>query len=537
MCFSTIKMNEEIPKVLPILNKIDSKIKWILEKPVVSLSLIGITALLFRLYFFPNLPFTQDAIAYFQFANDLIILQNFPPSFSYLESGWPIFLSVFISIFQLDNFIDYVYLQRLVTVLISVITIIPLYLLSKRIFDSKSLACISTVLFVFEPHIVNNSLQGLSEPLFIFLSTTAIYLFLSHNQKIIYSSFAIVALLTIVRTQGIILFFIMLILVFILQKKEKKMLLNYVLIILIFSIILLPVISLRTQGGENDILLGRITGAASDIISEENSRNENFYDIIMKGGEVLGKRIFQTMSPYFIIFVPFGIVMVFQEKNRYNMSIILTLGIALTFSVYVFWASTDIRNIFWLYPLFAILSVFTIKRMGENISLRHLVLISTIGGIILLSWFYLFVNEKDFEHETEALGIANYLAENTKVINHYLPESGYLAIKPLEEVEKFPILHTSISPTIPRVLEIHRSNQSIFSSLEEFIIESRDEGLTHIVIDENPNRPDYLKELFHNEKKYTYLEKVFDSRENDYDYHVKVFKINYKEFDSQYNNG
>ena len=101
MCFSTIKMNEEIPKVLPILNKIDSKIKWILEKPVVSLSLIGITALLFRLYFLPDLPFTQDAIAYFQFSNDLIILQNFPNSFSYLESGWPIFLSIFISIFQL----------------------------------------------------------------------------------------------------------------------------------------------------------------------------------------------------------------------------------------------------------------------------------------------------------------------------------------------------------------------------------------------------------------------------------------------------
>ena len=143
-------------KIFPILNKIDYKIKWIVDKPLVFLPLIGITALLFRLYFLPNLPFTQDAIAYFQFANDLIILQNFPSSFSYLESGWPAFLSIFISIFQFNNFSDYVYLQRLITILISVITIIPLYLLSKRIFDSKSLACISTILFVFEPHIVNN---------------------------------------------------------------------------------------------------------------------------------------------------------------------------------------------------------------------------------------------------------------------------------------------------------------------------------------------------------------------------------------------
>ena len=530
-------MNEEITKTVHILNKMDNRISWILERPVIFLSLIGITALLFRLYFLPDLPFTQDAIAYFQFSNDLIILQNFPNSFSYLESGWPIFLSIFISIFQLDNFIEYVYLQRLVTVIISVFTIIPLYLLSKKIFDSKSLACISTILFVFEPHIVNNSLQGLSEPLFIFLSTTIIYLFLSQNQKIIYISFAMVSLLTIIRSQGIILFFIMLTLVFIFQKKEKKMLWNYVLIILIFSIILFPVISLRTQGGENDLLLGRITGAVSDITNEKNSRNENILDIIVKGSEVLGKRIFQTMNPFFIMFVPFGIIIIFQEKNRYNMSIILTLGIALIFSIYVFWASTDIRNIFWLYPLFAIISVFTLKRIGENTSFRHIILISIMIGIILLSWFYLFSNEIDVKHEKEALEIAHYLAENTEVINHYLPESGYLAIKPLEEIEKFPILHSSISPTIPRALEVNSGNKSIFSNLEEFIIKNKDKGLSHIVVDENPNRPDYLRELFHNEKKYPYLQKEFDSREKGYEYHVKVFEIKYEKFNLQYKNG
>lgn len=530
-----MKIDKETVQISPILNKIDSKIKWILNNPIICLPLIGITALLFRLYFLPNLPFTQDAIAYFQFANDLIILQNFPSSFSYLESGWPTLLSIFISIFQFNNFSDYVYLQRLITILISVITIIPLYLLSKRIFDSKSLACISTILFVFEPHIVNNSLQGISEPLFILISTTAIYLFLSQNQKIMYSSFVMVALLTIVRTQGIILFFIMLMSIFLFQKKEKKMVLNYILIILIFSSIIIPVISLRSQENENDLLVGRVTGAISDITNEKNSRDENIIDIISKGGEVLGKRIFQTMNPYFIIFVPFGIILVFQERTRHNMSIIFTLGMALIFSIYVFWASTDIRNIFWTYPLFAILSVFTLKKISEKVFLSHIILICTIVGIILLSWFYLFSNEIDLEHEKEALEIANYLAENTKVINHYLPESGYLAIKSLDEIKKFPILHTSISPTIPKALEVYTNNHSIFANLEEFIIKSQDKGLTHIVVDKNVNRPDYLKELFYNEKKYPYLEKEFDSRENNYEYHVKIFKIIYEKFDSNNN--
>lgn len=531
MSFLINNMSNEMSKIFIIFNKIDCKLKWIFDKPLVFLSLIGITALLFRLYFLPDLPFTQDAIAYFQFANDLIILQNFPSSFSYLETGWPIFLSMFISIFKLDNFMEYVYLQRIITIMISVITIIPVYYLSKRIFNSNSLACISTILFVFEPRIVNNSLQGLSEPLFIFLSTTTLYLFLSKNLKIVYSSFILVALLTIVKTLGIILFLIMLILFIVIQKKEKKILWKYTLIILIFIIILFPVILLRTQVDQNNLFVSRISGVVSDITSEKNSRNENIMDLITRGIETLAKQILKTMSPYFIIFVPFGILMVMQNKNRYNLSIILTIGIALIFSIYVFWASTDIRNIFWLYPLFAILSVFTIKKMTDTISLSNIALIFIIGGIILLSWFFLFSNEIDIKHEKEALEISRYLAENTKVINHFLPESGYIAIIPLEEVEKFPIIHTSLSPTIPRALETQSGYRSLYSSLEEFIVKNRDNGLTHIVTDENFMRPDYLKELFYNEKTYPYLEKEFDSRDNGYNYYVKVFKIKYEKFD------
>lgn len=530
-------MDEEVIKTAKFLDEINDKIKGIFENPIIFLSLIGITAFLFRLYFLPNLPFTQDAIAYFQYANDLAVLHSFPSSFSYLESGWPMFLSIFISTIVLENFMDYVYLQRLITVSISVITIIPLYLLSKKIFDSKSLASISTILFVFEPHIVNNSLQGLSEPIFILLSTITIFFFLSHNQKIFYSSFVTVAFLTIVRTQGIILFLIMMTLMLIFEKKDKKIIAKYALVILIFCLVLLPIISLRTQGEGNDLLVGRITGVVSDISVEENNRNENITDIITKGGEVLGKRIFQTMSPFFIIFVPFGILMIFQERNRLNMSIILTVGITLIFSIYIFWASTDIRNIFWLYPLFGIISVFTIRKMTEGTPFPSLAQISIIGGIVLVSWFYLFSSAVDVTHEEEALKIAYYLSESTQVINHFLPESGYLAIKPLEEVEKFPVMHTSISSTIPKALEIHKSNKSIFTNLEEFVLESRDEGLTHIVTDLNSDRPEYLKELFHNEEKYPYLEKVFDSRENGYAYHVKVFKIIYEKFDELHNNG
>ena len=71
-----------------------------------------------------------------------------------------------------------------------------------------------------------------------------------------------------------------------------------------------------------------------------------------------------------------------------------------------------------------------------------------------------------------------------------------------------------------------------FYSLSEFIVYGEREGLTHIVIDENQNRQEFLKDVFRNEEKYAYLSKIYDSSEDGYDYHLKIFRIDYEKFDS-----
>ena len=43
--------------------------------------------------------------------------------------------------------------------------------------------------------------------------------------------------------------------------------------------------------------------------------------------------------------------------------------------------------------------------------------------------------------------------------------------------------------------------------------------------------PDFLIDVFNNEKKYQYLIKEFDSQEYGYSYHVKKFKIDYNIFE------
>ena len=44
----------------------------------------------------------------------------------------------------------------------------------------------------------------------------------------------------------------------------------------------------------------------------------------------------------------------------------------------------------------------------------------------------------------------------------------------------------------------------------------------------------FFNQVFNNESDYPYLEKVFDSDEKEFKYHVKIFKINYEKFENEH---
>ena len=65
--------------------------------------------------------------------------------------GWPIFTSPFFNLVDSNNFLDYVNITRALGLILSTITIIPMYILSRKFFDVKYSLC-ATGLFAFEPH-------------------------------------------------------------------------------------------------------------------------------------------------------------------------------------------------------------------------------------------------------------------------------------------------------------------------------------------------------------------------------------------------
>ena len=70
------------------------------------------------------------------------------------------------------------------------------------------------------------------------------------------------------------------------------------------------------------------------------------------------------------------------------------------------------------------------------------------------------------------------------------------------------------------------------NSLTDFLIYGRDNGLEHLVVDNNQERPEFIKNVFLHEEEYLFLNKVYDSKEYGYNYHIKIFKIDYQKFDS-----
>lgn len=525
--------------ILPRLMKtVDDRLGFFTNHVSVSILIICAVSLILRLTFFePEAPIRQDANAYFWYAIDMSILKSFPHSY-HANDGWPIFLSMFFGIFNFNNYNDYTILQRIVSIVISSITVIPVYVLCRKFVD-RTFAVVGVSLFAFEPHIIQNSLLGLTEPLYLFLAVSSLALFLSKNQKLVYGSFAVTALATIVRAEGIAILVILLITFFVNNRKEKRTIRGIFLAIIIFSAIFVPmmIIKIQTSSGVASSSLNPIVGFSYGSIADPENSGVNLSNLL-KGVETMVKRLGQSMIPYFAFFVPFGIVLLFKNRNKDNNLIIISLLVYSLIAIRMFFAVGDLRLIFFLYPLFIILSLQTIKYIGDNIEFKRIFLIGVMGAILLLSWFFLYSNT-EYDYDKEVIQFANYMVSNVKVSNNFYPESGYIYGVWASSNLKFPILSSDVKYAGPELLDYVKGTNFVYlaqsaNSVEEYIRLARDQNLSHLVIDNNEKRQSYFKDIFYHEEKYPYLIKEFDSAKEGYRYYnVKVFKIDYEYFDSK----
>ena len=62
----------------------------------------------------------------------------------------------------------------------------------------------------------------------------------------------------------------------------------------------------------------------------------------------------------------------------------------------------------------------------------------------------------------------------------------------------------------------------------EYFDFGRSQGMKHLVLDGSNLKNSKLSHIFENENQYSFLKKIYDSKEQNYSYHVKAYEIDYE---------
>ena len=196
----------------------------------------------------------------------------------------------------------------------------------------------------------------------------------------------------------------------------------------------------------------------------------------------------------------------------------------------------DIRYVSFLFPVLVVVSLFGIQYLDTFVNKKKIFISILAISLVVSSIGYLEWKVIKPQEENNQFEIAQILVKSAKGVNSYYPEEKLLISaeipskwSDLEIIIKNDESKTAKQFSVDRKIVVFDVKE--YNSLEKFIMNSG-EQLTHLVVDDNEERPDFLKELFIEETKYTYLKKIYDSKSNGFEYQVKVFEINYELFNS-----
>ena len=190
-------------------------------------------------------------------------------------------MPVLFSIIPSDSFFDFVNTYRISNVIVSTITIIPVYFISAKFFG-KYLGLLGASLIAFEPKLILNSTMINNESIFLLAISIVILLFFYKNFKTLAISFAIVAITSHIRYEALILLIPITILYFINYKNEKKYLIKYTLCIILFLAVLLPFLFLNYSNTGNDGLTNHYTSAIIQDYDQYTSIDHSCWRFIMR---------------------------------------------------------------------------------------------------------------------------------------------------------------------------------------------------------------------------------------------------------------
>ena len=523
----------------------------------------------------PHVDFTEPPISEDTYVYILAAFSIINGDFSQPDTkplGWSILLSPFYLFDDSTDLLHYVNIARILSIAISTITILPMYILARRFFDEKY-SLVASCLFAFEPHLINNSNLGLSEPLFILaIILTSIFILQKNLSWYFYMSFLLAGITWWIRVNGLITLVILSIIFFIVYKSSSKNFAKYLLCIVIFVLVASPMLIQKyDQFGDplyfaisDNYFAGDQKHFALNTKHIEYSANDYIQDngIIgflerfgLTGLGNMASSLLKMLFPYLIILVPFGILFSlrsFAQDKDYIKSIWVLMLITLGSVVIQFSIVSDMRFIYHTFPFLIILSTITIQRVVKyglstfsfSDKQKNFFLIGVICVIIILSgMFMLRVDTQDKILNQERIEFTETLTKNFG--GKVLGVGDSIRLLTYTQLNDSPNLFKEFKTSTYDFVVGGQSN--IFAhgmerivlyaeSLDELIQIGKEYDLKYIVINENANtdkiiRYPYLTNLYDEGEKYPFLTKVLDTKEIGFKkFKVKVFEINYDKF-------
>lgn len=486
--------------------------------------LIG-TSLLIRVYYFPfNVPIAADGIDYFMFAIAIVQNGEFPIGILMTNDGWSIFLSGFFNFFNQNNMFLLMDVQRYTSITISVLTVIPIYLLCKK-FLNNTMSLFGSSLFIFEPHVIQNSLLGITEPMFIFLEICSLNLFYSKKPYLVYSSFVVAGLATVVRYEGILLMIPLSIIFFLKYKPSYKSLKDYLVSVGLFVITILPTSFLRIiNNGRDGIIshtigsIGKNEGAVTVLINSDQM-DLVFFQGFFKFVVYLAWIAF----PIFVILIPLGIFQILKIREKKILELLLFSVFLSITAIYAYIRDIqEIRYLFVLLPIFCIVSSYSFYGVDRKKQTNLLFIVIVI--IVFSSTAYLEWQKTDYEIEREKFEDAKFIINNVQSINSY---EGGKYLKPALLSQSWPQL-LALDENKKTTHNIERIPLNNFDSIDQIMQDGENLELTHLIVFDN-NPQTFLNDIYYNESKYSFLTKIYDSSLN-HKQPIKIFKIDYEKF-------
>ena len=481
--------------------------------------------------------------------------------------GWSVFVSIFYSFINSDNFLVYSNTIKILSLSIASSTIFLVYLLGRKFFNQKYSLVVAT-LFAFEPHLNYNSGFGLSEPLFHLAIIGAFYFIINKNTKFIIPSLLLVGAVWWIRFNGIIFLAVLLIIYFATKRNSPNFYRNLFLAILIFLALVSPMLSQRAdQFGDPTyfaysqyIFTGSFEKAISieyaDTVTsavdyiDENGFFSFIQTFIINGIYNILSVIWKISFPYLFILLPFGIIFSFKAFDQGKkpifanwLFIILSLGSL----IIMFALIPEKRYLFYIYPFLIILCVIPIQRVTEyglstfsfTKKQKNVFLVLVLITVLALSiWFTLRYDQPDPILENEKYRFSEYAIKNFN--GDSLREfGGSLDYMKFQYVLNSPESYKNCKVEFNKELCNYDKDNGYLkrititgNSVEEIVNKGENYDLKYIISNEQRNDfHGFIDDIYANEEEYPYLTKIFDSTEEGFEkLKIKVFEIDYEKF-------